>query len=97
MVRLTSLLTLNFQIYTTISCIWCRAGCVLGPECPTALTVRDLNLLKTLLIGMDHDRGLKNRGTFASEASGPQNIESLHLGGNLKLFGYGCVHIGRIS
>ena len=38
---------------------------------------------------MDHGKGLKNRGTFASEASGPQKLEKLHLGGNLKFFGYG--------
>ena len=51
------------------------------------------DLLKTLLVGMDHGKGLKNRGTFASEASGPQKLEKLHLGGNLKFFGYGvnCV------
>ena len=47
------------------------------------------DLLKTLLVGMDHGKGLKNRGTFASEASGPQKLEKLHLGGNLKFFGYG--------
>ena len=39
---------------------------------------------------MDHGKGLKNRGTFASEASGPQKLEKLHLGGNLKFFGYGA-------
>ena len=38
---------------------------------------------------MDHGKGLKNRGTFASEASWPQKLEKLHLGGNLKFFGYG--------
>ena len=38
---------------------------------------------------MDHGKGLKNGGTFASEASGPQKLEKLHLGGNLKFFGYG--------
>ena len=38
---------------------------------------------------MDHGKCLKNRGTFASEASGPQKLEKLHLGGNLKFFGYG--------
>ena len=47
------------------------------------------DLLKTLLVGMDHGKGLKNRGTFASEASRPQKLEKLHLGGNLKFFGYG--------
>ena len=47
------------------------------------------DLLKTLLVGMDHGKGLKNRGTFASEASGLQKLEKLHLGGNLKFFGYG--------
>ena len=31
----------------------------------------------------------KNWGTFASEASGPQKLEKLQLGGNLKVFGYG--------
>ena len=40
---------------------------------------------------MDHGKGLKNRGTFASEASGPQKLEKLHLGGNLKFFGYGLI------
>ena len=40
---------------------------------------------------MDHGKGLKNRGTLASEASGPQKLEKLYLGGNLKFFGYGCV------
>ena len=40
---------------------------------------------------MDHGKGLKNRGTFASEASGPQKLEKLHLGGNLKFFGYGTI------
>ena len=34
---------------------------------------------------------LKNGGTFASEASGPQKLEKFHLGGNLKFFGYGQV------
>ena len=40
---------------------------------------------------MDHGKGLKNRGTFASEASGPQKLEKLPLGGNLKFFGYGTI------
>ena len=38
---------------------------------------------------MDHGRGFKNRGTYVSEASGPQKLDKLHLGGNLKFFGYG--------
>ena len=42
---------------------------------------------------MDHGKGLKNRGTFASEASGPQKLEKLHLGGNLNFFGYGVFTI----
>ena len=33
---------------------------------------------------MDRSKGFKYRGTFASEASGPQKLEKLHLGGNLK-------------
>ena len=37
---------------------------------------------------MDCSKGFKYRGTFASEASGPQKLEKLHLGGNLKFFGY---------
>ena len=51
------------------------------------------DLPKTLLVGMDHGKGLKNRGTFASEASGPQKLEKLHLGGNLKFFGYGSKYL----
>ena len=38
---------------------------------------------------MDHGRGFKNRGTYVSEASGPQKSDKLHLGGNLKFFGHG--------
>ena len=39
----------------------------------------------------------KNWGTFASEASGPQKLEKLQLGGNLKVFGYGSVsHFNRV-
>ena len=49
------------------------------------------DLLKIWLVGMDHGKGLKNRGTFASEASGPQKRETLHLGENLKVFEYGVV------
>ena len=49
------------------------------------------DFLKTLLVSMDHGYGLKNRGTFASEASGPQKWEKLHLSGNLNFFGYGGI------
>ena len=35
----------------------------------------------------------KNWGTFASEASGPQKLEKLQLGGNLKVFGYGAAGV----
>ena len=40
---------------------------------------------------MDTGRGLKKRGTYASEASWPQKLEKLPLGGNSKFFGYGAV------
>ena len=39
----------------------------------------------------------KNWGTFASEASGPQKLEKLQLGGNLKVFGYGVVNHERFN
>ena len=40
---------------------------------------------------MDTGRGLKKRGTYASEVRWPLKLEKLHLGGNLKFFGYGVV------
>ena len=44
---------------------------------------------------MDHGKCLKNRGTFASEASGSQKLEKLCLGGNLEFFGYGLSQSNR--
>ena len=38
---------------------------------------------------MDHGRGLKNRGTLASEAGGPQKLGKLHMGGNFKFLDMG--------